>query len=78
MLADIHTDEALGKFYADNDFLPELNDLPDSVYDLLNYAKIGKQMREANRARSRHTATLSERRNCSRCRTMSRSTISIT
>ena len=47
VLADIHTDEALGKFYADNDFLPELNDLPDSVYDLLDYAKIGKQMRES-------------------------------
>ena len=47
VLADIHTDEALGKFYADNDFLPELNDLPDSVYALLDYAKIGKQMRES-------------------------------
>ena len=46
VLADIHTDEDLGKFYADNDFLPELNDLPDSVYDLLDYAKIGEQMRE--------------------------------
>lgn len=47
VLADVHSDEALGKFYADNDFLPELNDLPDSVYDLLDYAKIGKQMRES-------------------------------
>ena len=47
VLADVNTDEALGKFYADNDFLPELNDLPDSVYDLLDYAKIGKQMRES-------------------------------
>ena len=46
VLADVHTNEDLGKFYADNDFLPELNDLPDSVYDLLDYAKIGKQMRE--------------------------------
>ena len=46
VLADVHSDEALGKFYADNDFLPELNDLPDSVYNLLDYAKIGKQMRE--------------------------------
>ena len=27
-------------------FLPELNALPDSVYALLDYAKIGKQMRE--------------------------------
>ena len=47
VLADVHSDETLGKFYADNDFLPELNDLPDSVYDLLDYAKIGKQMRES-------------------------------
>ena len=46
VLADVHTNEDLGKFYADNDFLPELNDLPDSVYNLLDYAKIGKQMRE--------------------------------
>ena len=46
VLADVHSDEELGKFYADNDFLPELSALPDSVYDLLDYAKIGKQMRE--------------------------------
>ena len=46
VLAAVHTNEDLGKFYADNDFLPELNDLPDSVYNLLDYAKIGKQMRE--------------------------------
>ena len=46
VLADVHTNEELGKFYADNDFLPELSSLPDSVYDLLDYAKIGKQMRE--------------------------------
>ena len=32
VLTDVHTNEDLGKFYADNDFLPELNDLPDSVY----------------------------------------------
>ena len=47
VLVDVHTDEELGKFYADNDFLPELNNLPDSVYDLLDFSKIGKQMREA-------------------------------
>lgn len=47
VLADVHSDEALGKFYADNDFLPELTALPDSVYALLDYAKIGKQMRES-------------------------------
>ena len=46
VLADVNTDEELGKFCADNDFLPELTALPDSVYALLDYAKIGKQMRE--------------------------------
>ena len=46
VLTDVHTDTELGKFCADNDFLPELTALPDSVYALLDYAKIGKQMRE--------------------------------
>ena len=46
VLADVHTDTELGKFCADNDFLPELTALPDSVYALLDYAKIGKQMCE--------------------------------
>ena len=46
VLADVHTDTELGKFCADNDFLPELTALPDRVYALLDYAKIGKQMRE--------------------------------
>ena len=47
VLADVHSDGELGKFYAGNDFLPELSALPDSVYNLLDYAKIGKQMRES-------------------------------
>lgn len=47
VLADVHTDTELGKFCADNDFLPELTALPDSAYALLDYAKIGKQMRES-------------------------------
>ena len=47
VLADVHTDTELGKFCADNDFLPELTALPDSVYALLDYAKIGKQIRES-------------------------------
>ena len=47
VLADVHTDTELGKFCADNDFLPELTTLPDSVYALLDYAKIGKQMCES-------------------------------
>ena len=46
VLADIHTDEDLGKFYGKNGFREDLDALPDSVYALLDYAKIGKQMRE--------------------------------
>ena len=47
VLADVHTDEELGKFYAENGFRDDLYALPDSVYDLLDFAKIGKQMRES-------------------------------
>lgn len=47
VLADIHTDEALGKFYVENGFREDLDALLDSVYALLDYAKIGKQMRES-------------------------------
>ena len=47
VLADIHTDEALGKFYVENGFREDLDALPDSVYALLDYAKIGKQMCES-------------------------------
>ena len=46
MLADIHTDEDIGKFYVKNGFREDLDALPDSAYALLDYAKIGKQMRE--------------------------------
>ena len=46
VLADVHTDEALGKFYVENGFREDLDALPDSAYALLDYAKIGKQMRE--------------------------------
>ena len=46
VLADVNTDEALGKFYVENGFREDLDALPDSAYALLDYAKIGKQMRE--------------------------------
>lgn len=47
VLADVHTDEELGKFYVENGFREDLDALPDSAYALLDYAKIGKQMRES-------------------------------
>lgn len=47
VLADVHSDENLGKFYVENGFREDLDVLPDSAYALLDYAKIGKQMRES-------------------------------
>ena len=47
VIANVRTDEALGKFYLENGFLEDLDDLPDSVYNLLDYAKVGKQIRES-------------------------------
>ena len=46
VLADVHSNEDLGKFYVENGFREDLDALPDSVYALLDYAKIGKQMSE--------------------------------
>ena len=42
----IKTDAELGRFYAENGFLPELDDLPDSVFEKLDFARIGREMRE--------------------------------
>ena len=47
VLTDVHSNEDLGKFYVENGFRDDLDALPDSVYALLDYAKIGKQMRES-------------------------------
>jgi len=47
VLAEVHTDEELGKFYVENGFREDLDALPERVYELLDYAKIGKQMRAA-------------------------------
>ena len=47
VLVDVHTDEELGRFYVENGFRDDLDALPEGVYALLDYAKIGRQMREA-------------------------------
>ncbi len=47
VLADVHSNEDLGKFYVENGFREDLDALPDSAYALLDYAKIGKQMCES-------------------------------
>ena len=43
---EAHDDQSLGKFYADNDFVPALEKVSDEVYEYLDFAKIGKEMRE--------------------------------
>ena len=40
-------DKELGKFYVENGFLPELEKVPDSVIEKLDFEKIGREMREA-------------------------------
>ena len=38
-------DAELGRFYVENDFLPELEKVPEQMLDLLDYEKIGRQFR---------------------------------
>lgn len=39
------TDAQLGEFYVENGFMPELDALPDSVFQLLDFEKLGEKMR---------------------------------
>lgn len=41
----INTDAKLGEFYAESGFMPELDNLPDSVFQLLDFDKLGEKMR---------------------------------
>lgn len=41
----VTTDAKLGEFYAENGFIPELDALPDSVFQLLDFDKLGEKMR---------------------------------
>lgn len=44
---EAHNDESLGRFYAENDFVPELEVLSEKIFPWLDYSKIGKELREA-------------------------------
>ena len=46
VVPEVRDNTALGKFYVENDFLPELEKVPDKVLELLDYAKIGRQVRQ--------------------------------
>lgn len=44
VVPEVRDDAALGKFYVANDFLPELEKVPDKVLEMLDYEKIGRQV----------------------------------
>ena len=44
-VVDASDDAQLGRFYAENDFVPELEGVPDAVFDMLDFARIGKALR---------------------------------
>ena len=46
VLGDVHDDAALGRFYAENGFLPQYEELRDDVFNHLNFTSIGKEIRE--------------------------------
>lgn len=45
VLFNVRNDAELGDFYAFNGFVPEVERIPDTVYELLDMEKIGKKMR---------------------------------
>ena len=44
-VVDAADDAQLGRFYAENDFMPELEGISDAVFDMLDFARIGKALR---------------------------------
>ena len=44
-VVDTADDAQLGRFYAENDFMPELEGISDTVFEMLDFARIGKALR---------------------------------
>ena len=47
VVGEARNDSQLGRFYAENDFFEELADLPDKVFELLDFERIGREQRQA-------------------------------
>ena len=45
-VVDAADDDQLGRFYAENDFIPELDGVSDTVFKMLDFAGIGRMMRQ--------------------------------
>lgn len=43
LLDDVHNEEQLGRFAAENGFVPEADDLSDKAFELLDFKKIGER-----------------------------------
>ena len=46
LVEGVVTDVQLGRFCAENGFAPEVENLPDAAFELLDFGKIGRQFRE--------------------------------
>ena len=46
-VVDAADDAQLGRFYAENGFIPELDGISDGVFEMLNFAGIGRMMRHS-------------------------------
>ena len=44
-VVDAADDDQLGRFYAENDFIPELDGVSDAVFKMLDFAGVGRMMR---------------------------------
>lgn len=73
VLADVNTDEALGKFYVETAFGRIWMPCRTAPMPSWITPKSANRCAKVKPVYSRRTATLSARRNCSRCRSMSRS-----
>ena len=47
VVADVLNYSQLGRFYADNGFVPEVENLSDEAFELLDFEQIGRKMRKS-------------------------------
>ncbi len=48
VLSEVKSDAALGRFYAENGFVQRTDELPDELFELLDFEKIGREMRQSD------------------------------
>ena len=48
VLPEVKDDAALGRFYAENGFVMEAEEIPDRLFEMLDFGKIGREMRQSD------------------------------